>query len=175
MIPGKLLAKCVCVFLFVCFCPRILVSQTATVTFYTPYRTSMQQFRDEEAWGKRRPDFGRVFDNGAGLARLGPNRIVSFQLPVGAHNFSARFKAKPQDHHSDSLTLDLSASEHYYLRLTVTGKPWNPYVLSGPHLENVDCSVALKEFGKSKPLEQKYVEKNALSALRTDGPDITCP
>lgn len=142
-------------------CPLLTFSQTATVTFYTPFVTPSHLVGQFTGLGKTAPALGRIYDGDRTLAHIVPNRFVTFQLPAGQHVFSAMAQVPRRPDKEHLVPVELKAGEHYFFQLTNKNRTF----LIETDLAAVDCATAAKESMKSLPLDPKDVSEDLRSLL----------
>jgi hypothetical protein len=142
-------------------CPLLTFSQTATVTFYTPFVTPSHLVGQFTGLGKTAPALGRIYDGDRTLAHIVPNRFVTFLLPAGPHTFSAMAQVPRRPDKDHLIPVELKAGEHYFFRLTNRNKTF----LIETELATVDCATAATESMKSLPLDPKEVSEDMRNLL----------
>jgi hypothetical protein len=158
---------------FTCWPPA--TAQNATVTFYSPPDPLSHQIKEgfaELGLSGGFPFRGSIFDGEHQLASLTPSNFVRFELARGPHVFSATFsRSHPSKKYT--LPLDISAGEHYFIRLTTKWKDGG--IVSNPQFERVDCKIASQENATSHPLKIASIPKDAQSLISPSAAALTCP
>jgi hypothetical protein len=114
---------------------------------------------------------GLLFDDKAPLAHMKPGRFVTFTFAPGPHTFSTNYWVHRSPSGGAHLKLDLVAGQHYYVGTYFE----TDVVVSLPRIELTSCLNAQRDAAKAKPLEQKNIEKPALSVATTETSFPSCP
>lgn len=102
------------------------------------------------------------------------NRYAVFHLPAGPHVFSASYNKKPSK--DRSLTLDLQAGEHYYVRTQSESSGVVVFEVERGRLDQMPCQTAHLELVDAKPLSSKAISHAATAEwLHADALSMTCP
>ena len=137
----------------------------AQVTFY-----SNRSFWKTALPGYKHGEFvGLIFDDDRQLARMKPGHFVTFNLPPGAHVFSANVWLIPSPQGGAHLKTVLEAGKHYYIGTYFESVG----LISVPHLEQASCQQAQKSAGGAKPLSIRDIEEKSVPSASEDF--LPCP
>jgi len=128
-----------------------------SVTFYSAGCTACLKdaLKADVGISFQRAFFGPVYDGDEPLVKImQPDHFVTFRLNAGPHTFTGR-KAASKSDKNQTLSLDMEPGKHYYVRLAMKDSGVWAVRFQTPILLPVECSEAVTEGAKMKPLKMR--------------------
>src|SRR5665213_2104236 len=134
-------------------------AQTGVVTCYSYASGVKQQIKAVTTRVATSTFTGWLWDGDKKMAHASRGRFMTFQLLPGGHEFSVSYKSnRPGD---NPLHLGIEPGGHYCVRLSAKAVALDPgavFAIVHGKIEQIACSLAVKEAGSYERIEIKRVE-----------------